>query len=355
MTVTHRPTNAVAYAAGAALLFGCSTPFAKLLVPGVDPILLAGLLYGGSGLGLAAVIGLRALRYRADVVTAWPQRRDLVWLGGAIFFGGIVGPALLMFGLQDGAASTASLLLNFESVFTAALAWFVFKENFDRRIALGMVLIVGGGIALSWSGQDAGHFSGSSVFIVGACLCWAIDNNLTRKVSANDALVIACLKGLTASIVNVSVALLLGKTVPPTETFAAAGVIGFLGYGLSLALFVLALRHLGAARTGAYFSLAPFFGAALAFPLNGDALTTQFVVAAILMGAGVWLHLTEHHAHSHVHAPLTHTHAHTHDEHHQHGHKPGDATREPHTHEHTHAPLTHTHAHYPDIHHQHRH
>ncbi len=308
MTTANRPTNAILYAAGAALLFGCSTPFAKLLVHGVHPVLLAGLLYAGSGIGLAVIVGLRALRRGSE--TAWPRRYDLAWLGGAILFGGVVGPALLMFGLQEGSSSVASLLLNFEAVFTATLAWFVFKENFDRRIALGMALILAGGIALSWSGGSDRHFSASSLFIVGACLCWAIDNNLTRKVSANDALVIACLKGLAAGAVNIALALLLANKIPSGETVAAAGAVGFLGYGLSLTLFVLALRHLGAARTGAYFSLAPFFGAALAFPLNGDPLTPQFAVATILMGAGVWLHLTEHHAHSHGHVLLTHTHAH---------------------------------------------
>ena len=343
----------VLYAAGAALLFGCSTPFAKLLIHNAHPILLAGLLYAGSGIGLALVVGARALR--RDTQTVWPHGKDLIWLLGATVFGGIFGPALLMFGLQESAASSASLLLNFEAVFTALLAWLVFKENCDRRIALGMALIVVGGLALSWSGEADQHFSSSSFFIVGACLCWAIDNNLTRKVSANDALVVACLKGLVAGLANITLAVVLGQSFPNTSTIAAAGTIGFLGYGLSLTLFVLALRYLGAARTGAYFSVAPFFGAALSFPLNGDPITAQFVMAAALMAGGVWLHLTENHGHVHSHEATTHTHEHTHDAHHQHDHAEGESTNGSHTHEHTHAPLTHDHAHYPDIHHQHRH
>lgn len=322
----------------------------------VEPVLLAGLLYAGSGLGLAA-----ALLVRHAVAPGGPRRNvslparaDVGWLAGAIVFGGILGPILLMLGLTSTAASVSSLLLNLEAVFTAGLAWLAFHENFDRRIAAGMGLIVVGGLVLSWI---PGNFalSRGSALIAGACLCWAIDNNLTRKVSASDATAIACLKGLVAGAVNTGIALLIGAAVPSVSSAVAAGAVGLAGYGVSLTLFVLALRDLGTARTGAYFSVAPFFGALLAIPVNGDPLTWQLAVAGMLMAVGVWLHLTERHAHVHVHEPQRHTHAHYHDEHHRHDHDFAWDGREPHTHAHVHAALTHSHPHYPDLHHRHRH
>jgi drug/metabolite transporter (DMT)-like permease len=193
------------------------------------------------------------------------------------------------------------------------------------------------------------------LFIAVACLCWAIDNNLTRKVSASDAMLIAALKGLVAGSVNLSMALLLRQTLPPLGTVGLALAVGFVGYGVSLVLFVLALRHLGTARAGAYFSVAPFFGAALAVLIQGDAITWQLAVAGSVMAGGVWLHLTEHHAHLHAHEQQEHTHAHVHDEHHQHAHAAACDASEPHSHAHVHKPLVHDHPHYPDVHHRHPH
>src|SRR6185312_4635054 len=187
----------ITFALASAILFGISTPLAKALVATISPLLLAGLLYAGSGLGLAVVMAIRHLSTRGSFVTV-PRIEEWRWLAAAIFFGGVLGPAALMYGLVTSAASTASLLLNLEAVFTALLAWFLFKENFDRSIALGMVAIVGGGALLAWvPGQRAGASLGL-LLIVAACLCWALDNNLTRKVSASDAVMVACLKGLVA-------------------------------------------------------------------------------------------------------------------------------------------------------------
>ncbi len=251
------PRPGVAFALGAAVLFGASTPFAKLLLGEVHPILLAGLLYLGSGCGLTLWGWLRS-RSKAAVASqeARLKRADLPWLAGAVFFGGVVGPALLMLGLAVTPASTASLLLNLEGVLTALMAWFVFRENFDRRIALGMAAITAGGVLLSWAGRPEAGVPWGPLAIAGACLAWAIDNNLTRKVSA-------AAKGLVAGPVNFALALAVGAGLPGPLTVAAAAVVGLLGYGVSLTLFVLALRHLGTARTGAYFSLAPFVGARL--------------------------------------------------------------------------------------------
>lgn len=246
-------------------------------------------------------------------------RHEVPWLLRAIGAGGVVGPVLLMLGLTGMPASGASLLLNAEGGFTALLAWFVFKENFDRRIALGMVAIVAGALVLSWPGEArfAGVWPGLTV--LGACLAWGIDNNLTRKVSLTDATWIASVKGLVAGLVNLTLAFSLGASLPAWPSLAGAMVVGFLAYGVSLALFVVSLRHLGTARTGAYFSVAPFFGAVLAITL-GEPVTAPLLVASALMGVGIWLHLTEHHSHAHMHEILEHVHEHTHDEHHRHKH-----------------------------------
>jgi drug/metabolite transporter (DMT)-like permease len=236
---------------------------------------------------------------------------------------------------------------------TMSLAWIVFRENVDRRLLLGAFSILVGAVLLSWQGQA--RFQLSGLWIAGACLCWGIDNNLTRKLSSSDPVQIAMLKGLVAGVVNVALALGQGAAMPSVGIVAAAGLVGFLGYGVSLALFVLALRYLGTARTGAYFSLAPFVGAVLAVGLLGEPLSLQLFAAGALMGAGLWLHLTERHEHEHVHEPVEHEHRHRHDEHHQHDHDPNDPPGEPHTHWHRHVRLVHRHPHYPDLHHQHEH
>jgi drug/metabolite transporter (DMT)-like permease len=346
------PHRGVIAALAAAVLFGASTPFAKLLLAHSGPWLLAGLLYLGSGIGLWLV---RVLRGSARVQLEPGEGR---WLAGAIVAGGIVGPVLLMAGLAAMPASGASLLLNAEGVLTALLAWFVFRENFDRRVVLGMLTIAAGALLLAWPGEA--EFAGAlpALLVVAACLAWAIDNNLTRKVSLADATFIAMLKGLVAGATNLALSLLAGASWPGTGTVALAALVGFASYGVSLVLFVLALRQLGTARTAAYYSIAPFFGALLAVALLGEPLTWQLSLAGLLMGIGVWLHLTERHIHEHEHEPIEHTHAHVHDghdEHHQHEHDEPVAPGTRHTHRHRHAALRHTHAHYPDVHHRHHH
>ncbi len=345
----------ITFALLSALLFGASTPLAKLLLPHVAPVMMAGLLYLGCGVGLGAYMVLGSYRKGLRSPEATLKRGDWPWLASAIVTGGVIGPVLLMWGLARTPASNASLLLNLEGVLTALLAWFVFKENFDARIALGMALIAAGGVCLSWAGRPEVGVPWGSLAIVGACLLWAIDNNLTRKVSAGDPVQIAMLKGLVAGTVNTGLAFILGARLPSLPSLLATGVVGFIGYGLSITLFVLALRHVGTARTGAYFSVAPFVGAALSILFLGDKLTIGFGVAAALMATGVWLHLTERHGHEHRHEPLEHEHLHTHDQHHRHAHEQSDPAEEPHSHAHFHAALIHAHPHYPDIHHRHGH
>jgi drug/metabolite transporter (DMT)-like permease len=342
----------VGYAVLAALTFGASTPFAKQLVGQLHPLMLAALLYLGSGVGLACCL-LARHAIGAGAGAAPLARADLPWLAAIVACGGVLGSVLLLAGLRGTPASSAALLLNLEMVFTFLVAWIGFREPVDRRLLLGAALIVAGSVLLAWREWSGLGVPWAALAIAAACLCWAFDNNLTRKVAGGDALQIAALKGLAAGLVNLALALGLGLDLPGAGQLAAAGALGFIGYGLSLVLFVLALRHLGAARSGAYFALAPFAGAALSMLLLAETPPAAFWLAAALMGAGIWLHLSERHAHVHEHQAVAHSHAHEHDAHHAHRHaapEPG-----PHTHPHTHRPLRHSHPHLPDIDHRHRH
>ena len=335
-----------------AVLFGASTPLAKILLGAVSPWMMAGLLYLGAGLGLACIHAFRAV-LRLPATEAPLRRADLPWLGLVILSGGLGGPLLLMFGLAHTGAASASLLLNLEGLATMSIAWVVFRENVDRRLLLGAFAILAGAALLSWQGRASLDLGAG--LIAGACLCWGIDNNLTRKLSSADPVQIAMLKGLVAGAVNVALAFGAGGHFPGPGPLAAAGLVGFLGYGVSLVLFVLALRHLGTARTGAYFSLAPFVGAAIAVAFLGEPLSARLLVSGALMGLGLWLHLAERHEHEHVHEELEHEHRHSHDEHHRHEHGEDAPPGEPHSHGHRHARLVHRHAHYPDLHHRHTH
>jgi drug/metabolite transporter (DMT)-like permease len=348
--------TAIIYAFAAAALFGASTPAAKLLLGVMHPAVLAGLLYCGAGIGGALLRQLPAGILRsADAAEGTLRRADVPWLAGAIAAGGVLGPILLMFGLASTDAATASLLLTLEGAATVLLAWFVFQENFDRRIALGMVLLLLGAAILSWSGTPSLANLLGPAAIVGACAAWGLDNNLTRRVSLADPLQIVQWKGLVAGPINLVLGLSAGATLPAVQPALLSGVVGFFGYGVSLALFVLALRHLGAARTSAYFSTAPFIGAVVAIGMLGESFSLQLLAAGILMAIGVWLHLSEHHEHEHAHEPMTHAHPHVHDDHHRHDHAPGDPPGEPHTHVHAHGRFRHVHPHVPDMHHVHQH
>jgi len=279
-------------ALASAALFGASMPVAKLLLGAIDPLMLAGLLYLGSGIGLG-IIGLGA-RFSGRAADAPLRRHDLPWLGLIVLFGGVLGPALLMAGLTSASGGAGSLLLNTESLATMSIAWIFFRENIDRRVFAGAMAILAGALVLSWPADAAGITAGrGSALIVAACICWGIDNNLTRNLSAADPVQIAMVKGVTAGVINAALGFAHGAQLPEMGTIAAAAIVGFLGYGISLTLFVLGLRHLGAARTGAYFSTAPFIGAAIAVPLFGEPVTWPLIAAAALMAAGVYLHLAE--------------------------------------------------------------
>lgn len=346
--------KAVIFAFASAALFGLSAPAGKALLASVHPAVLAGLFYCGAGIGVGLLRRIRARRdLRAREVPL--TRSDLPWLAGAVFCGGVVGPLLLMIGLSQTQATTASLLLTFESAATALLAWLFFREHYGTRLTIGLVLLVAGAVVLAWSGTPTLKTLWGPVAIVGACIAWAIDNNLTRKVSLADPLQIVEIKGLIAGPINLALGLWAGGAVPDPGTGLIAGVVGFVCYGLSLVLFILAMRDLGTARASAYFSTAPFIGALGAVVALHEPFNVQLAMASLLMGAGVWLHLTERHEHVHHHEEFEHAHPHAHDAHHQHAHAALDPAEEPHTHVHRHRPITHTHPHTPDPHHGHQH
>jgi drug/metabolite transporter (DMT)-like permease len=340
----------------AAALFGASTPLAKLLLGDVPPVGLAGLLYLGSGLGL--LLTRLATQARRSANRPAPETalaaRDYPWLAGAVIAGGIVAPILLLWGLAGASASGVSLLLNLEGVITTLVAAVLFREAVGGRVWAAAALMLLAGLVLSWQPEADFKFSPRSVAVVGACFCWALDNNLTRRISGSDPVALAMIKGLTAGSFNLALAFALGLNVPAAGMLAGALAVGFLGYGISLVLFILALRHLGSARTVAHFSVAPFIGASIAIVALGEPLTVSFGVAFTLMVGATWLVLTERHAHKHTHEYMTHSHRHVHDEHHKHAHH-GDEGPEPHAHSHEHQPMTHTHPHLPDLHHRHKH
>jgi drug/metabolite transporter (DMT)-like permease len=341
----------VPLALASAVLFGASAPLAKLLLGSVDPQALAGLFYIGAGGGLALVRAGRS-SFGVGPSEAPLRRSDLPWLIAVVTFGGVAGPLLMMLGLARTSAASGSLLLNLEGLATMGIAWIVFRENVDRRLLLGAAAILAGAAVLSWRGEGV-RVDAGGLMIAAACLAWGIDNNLTRKLSSADPVTIALVKGLAAGGVNLALAIVLGARMPSATVTGAALVVGFLGVGVSLVLFVLALRHLGSARTGAYFSLAPFIGAAIAVALLNEPLTFQLVLAGLLMGFGLWLHVAERHEHEHLHDFVEHEHSHVHDEHHRHPHD--GPVAEPHTHWHRHEPMRHKHIHYPDLHHRHDH
>jgi drug/metabolite transporter (DMT)-like permease len=344
----------IAPALVAAILFGSSTPLARALVGAIDPAWLAGCLYAGSGLGLSVIFVLRRASGRTQGVAPL-TRRDAPWLAATIASGGIVAPLLFTFGLRDTAGATASLLLNLETVLTVALAWFAFREHYSARVVIGMILIVAACALLGWGERDLSGGVRGAPLIALACLGWALDNNLTRKIAGSDALAIAMAKGLCGGAVNLAIAAALAGPPPQVLTAIGAGVVGFLGYGVSLVLFIVALRALGTARASAYYATAPFFGVAIAFAVLAERPERPFWVALPLIALGVWLHLSERHGHWHVHDPLVHDHPHEHDEHHRHTHDFAWDGTEPHAHPHAHEPVTHAHAHTPDLHHRHEH
>jgi drug/metabolite transporter (DMT)-like permease len=339
----------ILYALIAALGFGLSAPLAKLLLDAVSPLFLAGLLYLGAGLFL----GLARVVWRRRPTAGRPLTpRDRWILAAVVLVGGVLAPPLLLWGLDRSPATTTALLLNLEVVLTVILAGVVFREHLGPGVGVAAVVMAVAGIVLGWTPGSPAIAGGAAAVALASAL-WALDNNLTRLIAEGDPLLIVQVKGLVAGTVNTVLAVASGHAWPAPETTALALVLGAMSYGTSLVLFIVAMRGLGAARTGAYFATAPFFGAAGGL-LLGEPITAGLVVAASLMAGATWLLVHERHGHLHRHAAGVHTHAHVHDPHHQHAHE-GWEGPEPHSHPHPTGPLEHEHPHTPDIHHDHGH
>jgi drug/metabolite transporter (DMT)-like permease len=350
-------------ALAAAALFGLSTPLAKQLLAGAGPFTLAALLYLGAGLGLVGMRAVQRALERALRPTMQPaaparearlERRDWPWLAAAIVTGGVLAPVLLLAGLRDTPATTVSLLLAFEGILTALIAAVAFREAVSSRIWIALGLMLGGAALLVYQPGFRFSLPVAATAIVAACALWGMDNNLTRRISAADPVMITLVKGLVAGTVNAGLAFMLDESLPAPGDIVAALALGVASYGISLVLYIRALRHLGAARAASHFGTAPFFGALLSVVLLSEPVTATFVGAALLVAIASALMLSERHEHIHMHEALVHSHRHSHDEHHTHGHAAGEGA-EPHTHEHRHEPTTHSHAHLPDIHHRHGH
>jgi len=350
-------SRAVMLVLAAALLFGASSPFSKLLLGNFDPIVLAGFLYLGSGVSAWLLFILKG-GAKTQSSEARLTRSDLPWLAGAVVAGGVIAPILQMLGLAQTPASTASLLLNFEAVATTLLAVWLFKESVGRRILLAMSLTTLAAILLSWTPGKWG-VTPAALAILLACFFWGLDNNLTRHISGKDPVMIVGVKGIVAGSFSLILALALGRPLPDIGFAGLAMLLGALSYGLSIQLFILAMRNLGAARTSTLYSVAPFVGVILSFILLREVPSLFFWLALPLMILGAWLMVSERHAHSHQHVPMVHTHAHTHpgDPHHQHTHAGVEDSAEQftHAHEHEHTAFTHDHPHAPDLHHWHEH
>jgi len=349
----RRRLRGPAFGLAAAALFGISSPLAKLLLPASGPLLLAGLLYLGGGLGLLALGWLPGSSARE----ARLRRADVAPLVGIVLTRGVIGPVLMLVGLSRLSAVAAALLLNLEAPFTIAVALLLFGEHVERREGAAAAVIVAGAAAIGFRPAPVNPDALGVAAIAGACLSWGIDNNLTR-LSLRDPLALVRVKTLGSGACTLGLALLTGHELPGPGVLLPALALGFMSYGISIVLDAYALRELGAAREAAYFATAPFMGALAAVPLLGERFTAWDAAASLAMAGGVALMLRARHAHAHAHEALEHDHLHLHDEHdehHQHPHRPDDPPGEPHAHPHRHQPLLHDHAHVSALHHLHKH
>ncbi len=343
----------ILFAVAAATLFGISTPFAKILVEDVEPIALAGLLYLGAFAGLT-IYFLTGKALGRGPAGQPLERKDVPWLAGATFSGGFVAPICLMTGLTLTTGFAASLMLNLEGLATAVIAYLFFRENLGWRLGVAVACMTAAGILLSWDSSTSALTLSGPLLLLAAGIAWGVDNNLTRQISGKNPVQISQIKGLVAGSASVSVALLLGFRIPINVGLLFALILGAISYGASLVFFIQALQGLGASRTGTFFSLGPFVGAAASIVLLRDWLGWVMLPAAVLMLVGVAAIAFERHSHLHVHEEVTHTHLHSHDDFaHDHTHAVGESDR--HIHEHTHYAQSHDHVHWPDIHHRHDH
>ena len=336
----------------AAIFFGASAPFAKLLLGDISPIFLAAFLYLGSGMGVSLVkLGQKLVR-PAQQTEAGIKKADIKWLAGAILSGGVMAPIVLMISLKNTPASTASLLLNFEGVGTTLIALLFFREAISRRAWMAILVITLASIFLSTNFAEGFGLSLGAMGIILACVLWGLDNNLTRNISGKDPLVIVAWKGVVAGTFSFFLAFLLGNPMPSLPSIISTMILGFISYGMSTILFILSMRGLGAARTSALYGTAPLAGVLLSIIIFGESPSSSYSLAGILMIGGALMLINEEHAHSHTHTAMLHEHSHRHDDP-THAHDSG--TVGTHSHEHEHAEEEHEHDHMPDLHHRHGH
>lgn len=342
----------------ASILFGASAPLSKILLGHIEPVPLASFLYLGSGLGLMLFQFLNLIRRKQSINEASLKKNDIPWLIGAIIAGGIVAPIILMISLKITPSSTTSLLLNFEGVATTFIALLFFKESIGKQALSAIICITFASILLSWDFSNQWGFSIGALGIICACICWGVDNNFTRNISAKNPFTIVTIKGLVAGSFSLILSLAFNISIPDIRVILLAMLLGFFCYGLSIVLFVFALRELGSVRTSSLFGTAPFIGAILSFIILGDIPNIMFYFSLPIMVIGAVLLLKENHFHSHTHGLLEHEHKHSHaDGHHDHSHTSEQSISKNgyHTHVHLHEPLEHSHPHSPDIHHRHEH
>jgi len=336
----------------AAIFFGASAPFAKLLLGDISPVYLAAFLYLGSGTGISLIKLGQKLRQPTQQKEAGIKKADIKWLIGAIISGGVMAPIVLMISLQNTPASTASLLLNFEGVGTTLLALLFFKESISRKAWMAILVITLASVFLSTNFSEGFGLSLGALGIILACVLWGLDNNLTRNISGKDPLVIVAWKGLAAGTFSFSLAFLLGNTMPSVTSILSTMILGFVSYGLSTILFILSMRGLGAARTSALYGTAPLAGVLLSIIIFGESPSAAYSLAGFLMIVGALLLINEEHSHSHVHTATFHEHSHRHNDS---AHAHDAITTGAHSHEHEHTEEDHEHDHMPDIHHRHGH
>ena len=357
----HHSKFPVIYAVLAAVLFGSCAPAAKYLLADLGPVMLAGLLYLGSGVGLALYLGVcRLRRQERNHMEAPLAREDLPWLAGVILFGGILAPVVLLISLDVTHAATAALLLNFEAVATTILAAAFFREYVGRNVWVALGLITASCAVLSYSPSAPWGFSIGAIGILLACTFWSLDNNISRNIAGKDPIPIVAIKGLVAGGVIIAAALAMGDVLPDPRSVATIMIVGFFSYGgITSVLFMMALRGIGTARTGSILAVSPFFGVAISFAVFEEPLASTFWIALPIMVVGAYLLVTEKHSHLHEHPPLVHEHRHCHDDgHHLHEHtgtEPPLNDQGEHSHRHVHEAMTHEHPHQPDLHHRHAH
>lgn len=344
--------KAISFATLAAALYAISAPISKLLLKEIPPTLMASFLYLGAGLGMS-IVGLIKYRKYKERTEARLTKQELPFTIGMVILD-IAAPIFLMYGLTITTSANASLLNNFEIVATSLIALLIFKESISKRLWGAISLITVSSIILSVEDISSFSFSFGSIFVLLACICWGLENNCTRKLSVKDPLEIVAIKGFGSGIGSLLIALALGERTNNVPYIIAALLLGFFAYGLSIFFYIYAQRDLGAAKTSAYYAIAPFIGVGLSLIIFREIPTFSFVIALVIMIIGTCFASTEKHIHKHGHTIITHEHSHSHDDgHHSHTHDKTNALK--HNHIHTHEVYTHSHKHTQDIHHSHAH